>query len=113
MFHFSTYIGSYWPLAWMHVLNIFITLYPTMQIIMYKLPKSKLQFSYISKIGLQFNFFLLEADHKLNLYDIAYQFKIDMVEVGHKFNLYDIANEFKIVVVATNHKFHIKFLFNQ
>jgi hypothetical protein len=131
MFHFSAYIGNYWPLAWMHVLNMLITLYPTMQIIMYKLPKSRLQLSYIFEIGFEFNFFMLEADHKLNLYDIAYEFKIymvevghkfnlydiayefkiDMVEVGHKFNLYDIANEFKIVMAATNHKFHSKFLF--
>jgi hypothetical protein len=112
MFHFSTYIGN-WPLAWVHVLNIFITLYPTMQIIMYKLPKNILQFSYISKTRLEFKFFWLEAYHKLNLYDIAYEFKIDMVEANHKFNLYDIANEFKIVMVVANHKFHIKFLFDQ
>jgi hypothetical protein len=111
MFHFSIYIGNYWPLAWMHVLNMLITLYPIMQIIMYKLPKSRLQLSYIFETGLEFNFFVLEVDHKLNLYDIAYEFKIDMVEVGHKFNLYDIANEFKIVMAATNHKFHSKFLF--
>jgi hypothetical protein len=67
--------------------------------------------SFIFETGLEFNFFMLEVDHKLNLYDIAYEFKIDMVEVGHKFNLYDIANEFKIVMAATNHKFHSKFLF--
>jgi hypothetical protein len=67
MFHFSTYIGRYWPLAWMHVLNTFITLYPIMQIIMYKLPKSILQLSHIFEIGLE----LLEANHKLNLYDVS------------------------------------------
>ncbi len=33
-----------------------------------------------------------------------------MVEANHKLNLYDIVNEFKIVVVAVDHKFHIQFL---
>jgi hypothetical protein len=104
MFHFSTYIGSYWPLVWMHVLDIFITLYPTMQIgtFIYILIWIKVQF-----------FLMLEAYHKLNMYDIAYEFKINMVEACHKFNLYDIANRFKIFIVVVNHKFHIKILFYQ
>jgi hypothetical protein len=79
--------------------------------IMYKLPKSTLQLSYVFETGLQFIFFMMEACHNLNLYDIAYEFKIDMVKAGHKFNLCDIANEFKIVMVATNHNFHIKLFY--
>jgi hypothetical protein len=78
---------------------------------MYKLPKSKSQLSYVSETIIEFKIFMLEAYHKLNLYDIADEFKIDVVEASHKFNLYDIANEFKIVMVATNKKFQINFLF--
>ncbi len=76
-------------------------------------PKADCNFHiYLNWIRVQF-FLMLEADHKLNIYDIAYEFKINMVEAGHKFNLYDIANQFKIVMMVVNHKFHIKILFYQ
>ncbi len=51
---------------------------------MYKLPKSKSQLSYVSETIIEFKIFMLEAYHKLNLYDIADEFKIDVVEASHK-----------------------------
>jgi len=49
----------------MDMFNIWITLYPTMDIIMYKLTKSRPQLSYISDTKIEFKFVIVEANKKI------------------------------------------------